>query len=463
MVLLVFAAVAAIVVYLPMGEVQPIDREEQGESNVPEVAASADVEDELLSPFKDSQLERARARAQETLDRFSAMQDHVEVNMLGSHEVNTRYRSILDRADQGDIYFADRAFDQALEAYEVATEELQAYITDMDRRFDELMVAANEKLDERDEDAARQLFNEAGDVKPLDVQVQAGLRRVQLLPEVNRLLRESRRAVLREEWREAASFLEQARNKDPLTKGLASLGQEIQEAIRERDFNDKISRAHAALAAGDFNGAESLFNEALQETPESSAAQTGLQQTARARTRSQIEQLRLDALEREARLDMEGALTLYDQALEIDRSLQFARDGRQRVIAIVSVMRSMNRFMSDPGILSSDEEFTAAQEVLTTAEEHRNFSADYDELLGNFSTLLQEAAIELPLVLLSDNATEISVTTVGVLGVFERHEVLLRPGRYEIVGSSDGCVDVRKTITVRPGMEPISVVCDDPI
>ena len=263
-----------------MGEVQPIDREEQGESNVPEVAASADVEDELLSPFKDSQLERARARAQETLDRFSAMQDHVEVNMLGSHDVNTRYRSILDRADQGDIYFADRAFDQALEAYEVATEELQAYITDMDRRFEELMVAANEKLDERDEDAARQLFNEAGDVKPLDVQVQAGLRRVQLLPEVNRLLRESRRAVLREEWREAASFLEQARNKDPLTKGLASLGQEIQEAIRERDFNDKISRAHAALAAGDFNGAESLFNEALQETPESSAAQTGLQQTS---------------------------------------------------------------------------------------------------------------------------------------------------------------------------------------
>lgn len=447
-----------------MGEADPIDRAGTDSIVDEDVAnTSAKDSDELLSPFKDVQLDRARARALEILDEFSAMQDHVELNMLGSHEVNERYRAILDRADAGDIHFGNREFDVALQAYEIAAAELEAYIGDMNDQFTRLMAAAQEKLDERDEDEARQLFNQAGDVKPLDVQVQSGLFRVELLPEVNRLLRESRRAALRQDWTEAAEYLALAREKDPLTIGLEALDREIRDALRERAFNNKLSRAHEALSEGDFDVAEALFGQALTESPGNSAAQTGLEQTDRARTLATIEGFRTEASNLEANLDFDGALEVYDKILEIDKSLQFARDGKERVVAIVSVTRSMNRVVADPEMLSADDEFEAAQLVLADAEKYRGFSEQYDYKLVEFKAILEEASLMLPLILLSDNMTEIKLTTVGELGSFMRHEVLLRPGRYEVVGSSDGCVDVRKTITVRRDMEPISIVCENPI
>ena len=450
--------------FLPTGEVVPIQRAESDADVAADVAGSeAQDSTELLSPFKDVQLDRARARAQEILDEFTAMQDQVEVNMLGSHDVNERYRAILDRADQGDIHFANREFDVALQAYETALAELGSYVSDMNNTFMQLMTAANEMLDERDEDAARKFFNEAGDVKPLDVQVQAGLRRVELLPEVNRLLLEGRRAALRQEWREAAEYLAQVREKDPLTKGLDELDDEIRDALRQQEFNNQLSRAHAALAGGDFDAAETLFTIALSEAPGNSAAQTGLEQTARARTLATIEGLRTDAATREANLDFRGALEVYDKILEIDKSLQFAREGKERVHVIVSVTQAINRVLSDPEMLSSDDEFVAAKAVLANAENHRGFSPQYDSRLTEFENVLEEASLLLPLILLSDEMTEIRLTTVGNLGTFMRHEVQLRPGRYEVVGSSDGCVDVRKTITVRRDMKPISIVCEDPI
>jgi len=62
-----------------------------------------------------------------------------------------------------------------------------------------------------------------------------------------------------------------------------------------------------------------------------------------------------------------------------------------------------------------------------------------------------------------DRITEVSIYRVGKLGTFERHELNLRPGRYTLLGSSDGCRDVRMTIVVEPSMGPISIVCEERI
>jgi hypothetical protein len=61
--------------------------------------------------------------------------------------------------------------------------------------------------------------------------------------------------------------------------------------------------------------------------------------------------------------------------------------------------------------------------------------------------------------------TEVTLFRVGVLGSFTATEVDLRPGNYTAVGSRDGYRDVRRTFTVLPGreLEPISVICEEPI
>jgi hypothetical protein len=37
--------------------------------------------------------------------------------------------------------------------------------------------------------------------------------------------------------------------------------------------------------------------------------------------------------------------------------------------------------------------------------------------------------------------------------------VSLRPGAYTLIGSRDGCRDVRQKVVVRPDMQPIDIRC----
>ena len=76
---------------------------------------------------------------------------------------------------------------------------------------------------------------------------------------------------------------------------------------------------------------------------------------------------------------------------------------------------------------------------------------------------MDRAGKPLPLVLMSDSVTEVSIYHVGKLGTFERHELNLRPGRYTLLGSSDGCRDVRMPILVAPALRPVSVSCQERI
>ena len=69
----------------------------------------------------------------------------------------------------------------------------------------------------------------------------------------------------------------------------------------------------------------------------------------------------------------------------------------------------------------------------------------------------------MPLVLVSDNATEVTIHKVGALGTFETHELSLRPGRYVIVGSQVGCRDVRREIVLSSGMAPVDIRCAERI
>jgi len=67
--------------------------------------------------------------------------------------------------------------------------------------------------------------------------------------------------------------------------------------------------------------------------------------------------------------------------------------------------------------------------------------------------------------LVSDNATEVQIESIGEFGTFAKREIELKPGRYTVIGTRDGYRVVRRDITVAPGQESqtIRVSCSDPI
>jgi hypothetical protein len=45
--------------------------------------------------------------------------------------------------------------------------------------------------------------------------------------------------------------------------------------------------------------------------------------------------------------------------------------------------------------------------------------------------------------------------------MFAEKQLNLRPGAYTIIGSRDGCRDVRESILVRPDMQPVEIRCEE--
>ena len=67
--------------------------------------------------------------------------------------------------------------------------------------------------------------------------------------------------------------------------------------------------------------------------------------------------------------------------------------------------------------------------------------------------------------LVSDNATQVAIPSIGSFGTFAKREIELKPGRYTVIGTRNGYRDVRRDVTVIPGQEnqTISVTCSEPI
>ena len=81
------------------------------------------------------------------------------------------------------------------------------------------------------------------------------------------------------------------------------------------------------------------------------------------------------------------------------------------------------------------------------------------------SRLLKRAVTPVPVELVSDNMTAVTVYKVGSLGNFTNKQLELRPGTYVAVGVRPGFRDVRLEFRVAPeiDMQPVTVRCEEQI
>ena len=429
-------------------------------------APGADAEpapDEIIPPFRAEQIALAREQAREKLRDFVDLQLTLENDFNIAAWGADDLARVKDRANSADALFIDERFDDAIDEYAAALADLQALAAKGETLFEEAVAAGLAALAVRDVNAAREAFDRALAMRPEDSRAAAGAGRAAKLPEVVAALREAERAILREDYDAASVHVAQARRLDPETTGLNKLSSRIASARISKRRDAQLSSAFAALAAGRHEAALNAFDGVLRENPSHPTALAGRQQTVQAQTLAAIDDLRTKALAETQAEEWEAALASYDAVLAIDSSLQFARDGKARIRERVMLTRAMEAMLADPGRLSSDQEFAAAKETLRSAAEQADAGTAFAKRLAEFRDLVARSAEPVPLVLVSDNATEVTIHKVGTLGPFERHEVALRPGRYVIVGSQVGCRDVRKEIVLSSGMAPVDIRCAERI
>jgi hypothetical protein len=88
-----------------------------------------------------------------------------------------------------------------------------------------------------------------------------------------------------------------------------------------------------------------------------------------------------------------------------------------------------------------------------------------EQQIQTISALVVAAEQPVMLALQSDSVTEVTIYRIGKLGVFDRREMELLPGKYTVVGTRAGYRDVRRDLTILPGKAPapVDIRCEDPI
>ena len=431
----------------------------------PARARATSPRSETPPPFAAMSRAQERQAAQDALAGFLDLQVRLEDERNARAWAAPELAAAKDRALAGDALFRAEDYARAGREYVAAVAGLRALLADADHRFNTALNDGAAALAVLDEDGAVEAFERAARIRPEDERVAAGRARAARVPELAELLLDADRAALRGNHDRAQDLLEKTRALDPAAPGLGARFQKVAAARSTARRKALLSTAFDALERGDHDAARKEFDRALAAYPGDAAAQAGLQQTEQQRRMAAIDALRTAALEQTRAENWQAALASYDQALDIDSSLRFAKEGRAQLQARLALAHAMDRFIDDPPLLSSNEEFAAAQDLLRRARAggEATPSAKYQARVDRLAAVLAQAATPVALVLTSDGATDVVIHKVRAMGAFARVELSLRPGRYVIVGSRDGCRDVRKEIILAAEMGPVDIRCTERI
>ena len=362
-------------------------------------------------------------------------------------------------ATRGDEHFVKEEFETAIASYAQAAVALEGLIQTGESLFGEALAAGLQALNERDTELATEQFDRALTIDPSDPDALHGSQRSELLPQINIAMRQAKNHELAGEYSDAVTVYRRIENIDPETYGLGGALQTARQGLQRTQIQKHLSVGFSALDRGRLSAAREGFNAALRLDPGNPVALGGLEQTAERTARNRIETLRRAGINAEQAEEWATALEKYQAVLASDSNIQFAREGRQRSLAQRRVATGLANITTSPEKLSSVRLYSQAQELLAEAQALSPRGPKLKLKIDAVDSLIVAYREPVAVTFVSDNATQVTVSTIGKLGSFDTKRLNLRPGAYTVIGSQDGCLDIRENIVVRPNMEPVEIRC----
>lgn len=375
------------------------------------------------------------------------------------------FRNAQDRYAAGDKAYLERDYKAAETLYLEAIAIVEPLFDQVEPEFQKALTAAEAAFEAGDRTEALRLYELAVAITPNSPVAVAGFERARNLESVLRLVDQGLDYEEELELEAAETSFRQAVTIDPewvpAQEGLARV-----EATRTQlRFDLRMSEGLEALAAGDYPSARAAFRMAQQLIPGSKEPADGLMQVNQGMQLDDITVLEQEAMSLERDEHWDAVVTTYEEILKIDGALAFAIDGRARGREMSSLHKRLDDYISDPDKLSVPSVMQKATllvvDITRMPDIGPRLAAQRDEL----SRLLKRAVTPVPVALVSDNLTQVSVYRVGTLGRFSNTQLELRPGTYVAVGVRPGFRDVRLEFRVAPeiDMQPVVVRCEEQI
>ncbi|MFK8041592.1 hypothetical protein [Congregibacter sp.] len=426
-------------------------------------AAAKDSAAPLASPFADARAAKARAEAQELLAELLDVQENLTDR--GAEEWATEAMAgIAVQALTGDELYREREFDGAIEQYQQALTAALALEQSLPERFEAQIAAATAAIEGFEPEAAAAALALAEKLEPEAPETAGLAQRLDVLPAVMKDVYAATDSEASGDLSSAVNSMQSAANSDSAHQRVQEELVRLQSALTEQRFNAAMSEGYAALDSADFDTAQQRFERAGSLSPGSSEAAAALQELSTARTAATLQRLQSrgsDLLDDE---DWSAAIKVFEEALAIDQSLRFAREGLTVAEPRAQADKELSAIVKQPERLVDDAILREAQGSVARAKSLDGLGPRLTAQIEAAENVLSVASTPLPVDISSDGLTEVTVYKVARLGLFESQQLNLRPGKYTAVGSRRGYRDVRVVFTVVPGStSPVYVACNEAI
>ncbi|MDO9521128.1 MAG: hypothetical protein Q7L19_13025 [Pseudohongiella sp.] len=426
-----------------------------------------------ISPFEEAQLARLRREAQDALASLLQRQSDLTARNVTAW-AEEAYDTAIASARRGDDAYRSANFADAAAAYKQSDMALASIQEQRIPEFDRLVQEGENALLASDAETALARFSLAALMDPSSVAADNGVRRAQVLNDVERLLNEGSARQRAGNLAEAKALFEQGAALDNSHPRISTSLAENARLQIDANFTAAMSQGFALLQQSQTDDAIAAFQRALQIKPGNQQAQEAIDQTRTQLTLSSIAAQREQALALETSEQWESAIAAYEAVLALDPNLVFAQEGRDYSQRRLQLDLLMEANLANPLRLADDAAMQEAQEVFRIASDlARDLEQDEQMTLGprlrsqieRTEQLLQQMQIPVQLTLISDNATEVTIFQVGRIGTFTETSLELKPGRYVAVGTRPGYRDVREEFVVGFGQQlsSLTITCNEQV
>ncbi len=415
-------------------------------------------------PIDDAAQQQAKIQAEQLLTRIIELESVLEKHAIKKWAAE-EYAQASEQGRIGDEYFRRKQFQQAVAAFQTAIDQLQELQDRIQPTLEQAISRGEQALTQGDQLTAIQQFELAGAIAPNDIRVKNGLQRAQTIEQLFTLLQRGSSFESHGQLQQAKTTYQEAVQLDPLSDQAKSALQRVNTKLIRQEFDQLIASGYRALQNGQYADARAAFNAAKEILPKAKEATIGLNKVAIAVRNEKIENLLFEAAHFEQLEQWQQAATSYEKIIQLDGSHSIAKQKLRENTSKAEILKQLQQSLEAAQRLHQKKVLAQAEQVLADAAKLNAPGVMIEQRAEQLQQLVRVATTPIPIILESDNQTEVIVYKVARLGTFSRRELQLRPGPYTIVGSRVGYRDVRTTIQVTPESKNtvLTIRCEEPI
>lgn len=427
------------------------------------------VKQSTLAPsgLEQSTVDQSGLRTQ-FMQRMQAYESKLEPEIAGANLKIWNPEKDVELASQKQATISSFAMGDYADALEKVTQLdvlTRSILSQRQELFDAAMDRAKQGLGADDYTQARLHITKALQLKPGDLQAQAVEKKIEVLPELIRVLKQADVAKVENNPDKEYLYLAEAVNMAPDRVGLKQRRDLLAESIREKQFSLLISRALVSVENNEIAAARLNYKKAAALFPGRSELGILNQAIDKRAAELDLKQLVRQGKKAIAEDDWSRAKSLYLEGSKRHHKDKRVLDGLQLSNRMVSLQQSVASYINQAERLASRNIFAAAQNTVRQADIFASNSKSLTAQSAELKGLLAKMSVKLPVYVKSDNQTYILVRGVGKIGLTSGREIRLKPGLYTFEGSRSGYKSKLVELRLPVGVTSlkVEVICDERI